>query len=254
MKKIKSIILAVFVFGWAASCSDADYPLFNSSDTGIYFTDDEVSYSFGVSPTSVTSRTLNLPVRIMGTTSDETRTFTVEIIRELTTATEGTHFRLPAEIRIPAGAVDGIVPLEIVRGTLGETEWQVGLRLVADRNFTPVESAGTEITVTFNNIVTPPNWTSYNWSTGKYVPYWPTQLGAWAPIKYVLFMEYFHAMEESAPSTYRNLVALYGPDLEGIINGWPWDYDYSLKKYILIPMYAYFTAHPELGVSIPNPA
>lgn len=253
MKNIRYIIVTVMALGAAAACSKNDYKLFDSSDSGIYYTVEEVAYSFGVSPTGVTHRVVEIPVRIMGATSTAPRTFTVEVIADKTTAQAGTHYILPDELTIMPDSVNGSIPLDIIRGELGEEEWTLGLRLTANDNFSPVEKEGTEVTVTFNNIVTPPNWTSYNWSTGKYVPYWPTQLGTWAPIKYILFMENFHKMEQSAPSTYRNLVDLYGPELENITNGWPWDYDYTLTKYVLGPIYDYLVAHPELGESIPKP-
>lgn len=36
--------------------------------------------------------------------------------------------------------------------------------------------------------------------------------------------------------------------------GWFYPYDYTVKHYILIPVYDYFQEHPELGITdIPNP-
>lgn len=52
-------------------------------------------------------------------------------------------------------------------------------------------------------------------------------------------MEYFRAMEESHPATYKAIVTAYGPNLEKVQNGWLWEFDVSVKKYILIPMYAF---------------
>lgn len=254
MKKTKYITMAVLLLGLTAGCSKSDYKLFDSSDTGIYYTVDKLTYSFGITSMSVTHRVVEVPVRIMGAPTGSARTFTVEIIPDKTNATRGTHFTLPEQFTILPDSVNGVVPIDVMREALGEQEWTLGLRLVADDNFSPVATENTEVVVGFNNIVTPPNWTSYNWMTGTFVPYWPDfQLGPWAPLKYVLFMDYFHKMEEAAPSTYRNLVDLYGPDLENITQGWPWDYNKSLIKYILLPMYEYLEAHPELGVTIPNP-
>lgn len=61
-------------------------------------------------------------------------------------------------------------------------------------------------------------------------------------------------MKTKAPQTYDDMVKQFGEDLE---NGpeWPFDYDYSLTKYVLIPLYQYFMEqHPDLGVTIPRPA
>ena len=51
MRKITYIIIScLFVsFGTGlTSCNEQDYKLFDSSRTGIYFTEDSVVYSFGV--------------------------------------------------------------------------------------------------------------------------------------------------------------------------------------------------------------
>ena len=48
------------------SCNEQDYKLFDSSRTGIYFTEDSVVYSFGVTKLEVTSYEMKLPVKIMG--------------------------------------------------------------------------------------------------------------------------------------------------------------------------------------------
>ena len=66
-------------------------------------------------------------------------------------------------------------------------------------------------------------------------------------------MEYFRAMEESHPATYKAIVTAYGPNLEKVQNGWVWEFDVSVKKYILIPMYAFFEEHPEYNVEMPDP-
>lgn len=249
MKKSIYILIAAVFAGTFASCSQDDYKVFDSSDAGIYYAVEEFSYSFGISATTVTSRVLEIPVLIMGATSDKERTFGVTVVDSLTNAVEGKHFELPSSFVIGAGSVEGIVPLEVLRGELGEEEWTVTLLLVANENFTPVEMLPIRLKVGFNNIVSKPNWKDWSGSA-----YWPTsQLGNWDPTIYVLFIEYFNKMAETAPSTYRNLVDLYGENLENINEGWPWDYDYSLKKYILTPMYDYLVANPQLGLSIPKP-
>ena len=53
-------------------------------------------------------------------------------------------------------------------------------------------------------------------------------------------------MEQSAPATYKGMVEMYGPDLEKVQYGWMDEYNYAATKYILIPMYDFFEANPEL--------
>ena len=99
----------------------------------------------------------------------------------------------------------------------------------------------------------PPQWKDWQGNLT-----WPNhKLGVWDPVKWVKFMEYFRAMEQSAPATYKGMVEMYGPDLEKVQYGWMDEYNYAATKYILIPMYDFFEANPELLESgrndIPKP-
>ena len=50
------------------------------------------------------------------------------------------------------------------------------------------------------------------------------------------------------------MVEAYGENLEHIPYGWPSDFSYTVIKYIMNPMYEYFQAHPELGITdFPKP-
>lgn len=244
------LLAAVLMF---TACEEQEEMMFDSSLTGIYYTADSVVYSFGVTSLEVTSRTLQIPVKIMGAPAAERRSFKVEVIKEQTTAVAGTHYTIPTELFIEADSVNGSIPLEIFREALGDEQtWKAAFRLVENTHFSPVSTGKVEISTSFNNIISPPNWISYDWWTGQYKTYWPTQLGEWDPLKYLLFIQYFNEMETKAYSTYKNLLALYGENLENL-DGWPYDYDFSIKKYILTPIYDYFASHPELGLSIPKP-
>ena len=62
---------------------------------------------------------------------------------------------------------------------------------------------------------------------------------------------------------YREAEKRYGENLDQKYNtgwgeqdfgGWDWDFNYALQKYVCGPMYEYFQAHPELGVTtFPKP-
>ena len=134
-----------------------------------------------------------------------------------------------------------------------ERYWQVAFRLLSTDDFEPEAEVATVSIASFNNIVEPPQWK--DWS-GKVV--WPNyKLGVWDPVKWVKFMEYFRAMEQTAPATYKGMVDMYGPNLENVQYGWMDEYNYAATKYILTPMYDFFAANPELLQSgkndIPKP-
>ena len=257
MRKITYIITScLFVlFGTGlTSCNEQDYKLFDSSRTGIYFTEDSVVYSFGVTKLEVTSHEMELPVKIMGAPVKEERSFKVEVVADKTTAKAGEHYMIPTELIIKADSVNGVLPVTILREDLGsDTYWQVAFRLVSTDDFEPENEILTVAIASFNNIVEPPQWKDWQGNLT-----WPNhKLGVWDPVKWVKFMEYFRAMEQSAPAMYKGMVEMYGPDLEKVQYGWMEEYNYSATKYILIPMYDFFEANPELLESgrndIPKP-
>lgn len=253
MKKIEYAFiccLILFISWGMTSCGKTDYHTFDSDHSGIYFVEDSVVYSFGVSVLEITSHVMEIPVRVMGAPVNQKRNFKVEIVSEKTNAEENKHYVMPTELVIEADSVNGFLPLEILRKDLGDDEyWQVGFRLIASDDFIPEAQVGSVTIASFNNIVEPPAWKDWQ---GK--PTWPTyKLGVWAPIKWIKFMEYFRAMEQTVPATYQGMVDMYGPDLEKVQYGWMDEYNYAATKYILTPMYDFFEANPEYGVTIPKP-
>lgn len=256
---MKNILYAILLSGASLglfSCSETDYPLFDDSVINIYFTEDSTSYSFGITPLSVTERIVELPVKIIGAPASENRSFKIEIVQEKTNADENTHFKLPETLEIAKDSVNGIVPITLIRENLDTIQWQVTIRLVDNGNFSPApgadEKMGSTSTITFNNVISKPNW--FNWQGGFG---WPVHLlGPWNPTVYVVFMDYFHQLKDNAPMTYQKMVEKYGENLDnGKYTGWDYDYKYTLTKYILIPMHQYFQDHPELGVTnFPTPS
>ena len=254
---MKNILYAILLSGASLgffSCSETDYPLFDDSVINIYFTNDSTHYSFGITPLSVTERIVELPVKIIGAPVNENRSFKIEIVDEKTNAMKDTHFKLPDTLEIAKDSVNGIVPITLIREHLDTIQWQVTVRLVDNSNFSPTpaidEKMGAIGTITFNNVVSKPTWINpYTGADG-----WPTyQLGPWNPTVYVIFMDFFHQLKDNAPMTYLKMVEKYGENLEKY-SGWDYDYDYTLTKYILIPMHQYFQDHPELGITdFPNP-
>lgn len=218
---------------------------------GIYFLIDSTDYSFGITPLEVTSYDLMVPVRIMGAPIGQDRTFTVKVLAENTNSIEEVHFEI-LSLLIKADSVNGELPLRLLRSELGTDFFKVTLQLVDNNEFVAVSESMAKTVVTFNNRLEQPNWV--NWNNVKS---WPSnKLGTWNPLTYVKFMELVGKMADTVPSTYNAIITKYGGPLMPQFPGdWAWDYDFSLSKYALIPLYQYFMEeHVELGVKIPRPS
>ena len=256
MKRLIYILLVLCAVCGLHACSETDYPLFDDSTINIYFTADSVDYSFGIVPLSTTERIVELPVKIIGAPVAHERSFKLEVVAEKTNADADLQYSIPESLTIAADSINGVVPVTIYRSNLNEQLWKLTLRLLPNENFMPAPDVdtdmGVEAVITFNNVISKPNWKN-SW-TGEFA-WMENYLGPWNPVVYVTFMEYFHRLEEVAPVTYQNLVDLYGENLDnGSFSGWDWNYTFTLTKYVLTPMYAYFQEHPELGVTdFPNP-
>ncbi len=254
--KFKNIFLttSLLLFGLIAglsSCKEGNLADTGDWKTGLYFQRDSITYSFGVTPLEVTTYTLQVPLKVMGNKSSSQRAFKVEIDNELTTATQSVHFEIDNNPIVGADSINAYINLTINRGAIeGNESYKVGLKLIENENFKPVNEDYKSAVIHFNNRVDPPDWKDWQ---GK--PTWPNyKLGAWNPLTYIKFIELFRDMKNTAPATYENMVKEFGEDLKNVEFGWAWDYDKSLTKYVLNPMYQYFMVeHPELGVTIPKP-
>ena len=70
MKAIKYIFqggLYLLLGLLSVSCEKTTYPEYDTAFSGIYFEEDSIRYSFGVTPLSTSSYIMELPVKIMGT-------------------------------------------------------------------------------------------------------------------------------------------------------------------------------------------
>lgn len=241
------IVMAVF---FVSSCKKESYLLYEKDFAGIYFDQDSLYYSFGVTPFEIESYTLEVPVHIMGQPVADERIFTIAVVDNKTTAKEGIHYTVPNRLTIPPDSVNGYIPITILRNTLGEADYKIHFQLKENDHFKPVYEKFKEAEIHFNNRVERPSWKDWQGN-----PTWPSQLGVWNPLTYIKFIELFREIEQKSPITYQAMINDMGPDLKNMQYGWAWDYDYTLTKYCLIPMYTYFVKeHPELGISIPKPS
>ena len=249
----------------AASCSETDYMTFDSARDGVYFTRDTLTYSFSVTPMEVRTYTYHIPFRIMGATSSAPRQVAYAIVPDQTTAQKGVQYNIGEAILQP-DSINGYIPVEILRDGLagnytdGYTKYTLTLDLKANGNFQPtLDSLSQRRTLTFDNAIEQPNWLSAH---GEKV--WTVSiLGVWHPLKFIKMVEYFHALEDILPETYKKMVAAYGENLENISYGDPYVYRTIFQKYIYSPMYDYFNdpanhdaivaEYPDFPFDFPNP-
>jgi len=250
MNIIKFLLVLILPLTIFSSCKKETPETFDKAFTGIYFETDSINYSFSVTPLDVQQYLLKVPVKIMGAPANSDRVFGAEVIADKTTATTGVQYKISGDLIIPKDSIKGFIPVLIERNSLADKDFKVYFKLVEKNSFTPVTENLKEAIIVFNNRVEPPTWKDWQ---GK--PTWPSSyLGKWNPITYVKFIELFRALEQKAPETYKAMVSRYGPDLVNVDFGWPFDYQNTMNKYVLIPMYQYFVEqHPELGVTIPRP-
>ena len=263
--KIKNLTIAIVTAAAAISCSETDYMTFDASQSGVYFTRDTLEYSFSVTPIEVKTYNYKVPFRIMGPTSKEQRTVKFIIDPTLTTAKAGVQYNIGEAIVMP-DSINGYIPVEILRDGLegnytdGYVKYKLQLTLAENELFKPtLDSASQTRTLTFDNAIEQPEW--YNAHGDKV---WnKSQLGVWHPYKFIKMVEYFHAIEDIQPETYKKMVAAYGENLEHIPYGDPYVYATIFKKYIYQPMYEFFNdpanrddilaAYPDFPFDFPNP-
>lgn len=239
-KIIQASALALAVL--ATSCSETDYMTFDSSRDGVYFTRDTLTYSFSVTPMEVRTHTYQIPFRIMGATSDAPRQVAFSIDQASTTAKEGVQYNIGQAVLHP-NQTEGYIPVEILRDGLegnyndGYTKYTLTIDLQSNEHFKPtLDSLSQRRTLTFDNAIEQPNWLD---AYGDKV--WNTSvLGVWHPLKFIKMVEYFHALEDIQPETYKKMVDAYGENLENIPYGDPHVYRTIFKKYIYSPMYDFF--------------
>ena len=247
------------------ACDDEDYMRFDLSHSGIYFTKDTLNYAFSVTPIEVKTHTFNIPVTIMGTMSTKKREISYIVCPDSTTAVEGVHYQIEEAVIMP-DSINGYIPVIMFRDNLegtyatGYTQYKLCLQLVKNSHFEPTLDSLHQVRVfRFSNAIEQPEWTD---SHGKKV--WPTgYLGAWHPYKLIKMVEYFHAIKEIKPETYKKMVVLYGENLEHIKEGNPYQFRTTFVKYIYEPMYKFFgnpankeyilSEYPDFPFDFPDP-
>lgn len=258
--------LVTALCAWAMmACSETDYMRFDTHFAGIYFPEDTVRYSFGVTPIETRSYTVRIPVCLVGKPAGEDRTISYTIVAEGTNATEGQQFVIGQPL-IEGDSIRGYIPVTIQRDALegnyndGYKRYRLKLQLTAGGDLTPTMSADRQTCVlTFDNAVEQPNWFDYK---GDKV-WHRSELGEWHPLKFIKLVEFFHAFGQRQPETYAKMVATYGENLENVEYGDFYLFRTIMSKYIFAPMYDYFNdpavqaeiraQYPDFPFDFPNP-
>ncbi len=245
MKRIFPLLLAALLL---AACEETDYMTYDTSHNGVYFEKDSVAYSFGVSPLEVTSHVVAIPVNVMGGLSDAPRDIAYTIVQhdvftgDTVAAELGKHYNISAATVDP-DSITGYINVEVLRDALegsyaeGYKRYRLTINLETNENFAPtLTPAEQTITLTFDNAIERPEWLDYK---GDKV--WPQALGIWHPYKLIKMVEFYHAVEQEKPETYRRMVAQFGENLERMDYGDPYPFRTIFLSYIYRPMYKYFS-------------
>ena len=262
-------LLGVLVF---SSCEDNDYLKFDMSHSGIYFTNDTLKYSFSVTPLEVKSYLFKVPVKVLGGLSSDEREVAYRINPDSTNAVEGVHYTIGEAVIYP-DSIEGYIPVTILRDSLkgsyadGYERYRLCIELVKNKHFTPTLDSLSQVRIlNFDNAIDIPEWFDYKndkiWRPGN--PH--DNLGSWHPYTYIKLVEEFKKIKyvPNMEETYEKMVAYYGGEnLERVPYASFYPYLPIMRKYVLVPLYEYFSneanreeileMYPDYPFDFPNP-
>ncbi|MGQ1783814.1 MULTISPECIES: DUF4843 domain-containing protein [unclassified Saccharicrinis] len=203
--KTKNISILLFLLVFVLSCSKDEITEYRGVNY-VYYEDmvnDEGEYpskyfTFLFEDESTTEKTIEIPVLVSGTMSDNDRLFKVEIVDTLTTAIENTHFEIDPDIQsISENAIGGNLIVKLLRtADMQNTEYTLGLKVAANENFIPAFSQVYKLR--FSDFLSEPDWwypwTRYAGINGRY-PY----IGEFTVTKCILWMEFNEIMDGTDP-------------------------------------------------------
>ena len=268
----KSIILSLIGVLCFASCSETEYLKFDASHNGVYFTQEKLKYSFSVTADSIRSYLFKMPIQILGRTSSVEREVAYSVNLDSTDAVEGLHYILGRAIIAP-DSITGYIPVIILRDNLegsyaeGYKTYRLYIELEENDNFTPtLDTLSQARLLQFDNAIDIPEWVDYKgdkiWRPGNPHP----DLGDWHPYTFIKLVEQFHTIQyvENMYETYQKMVAYYGGEnLERVPYASFTPYTHIMRKYVLAPLYEYFSdeankeeilkMYPDYPFNFPNP-
>lgn len=268
----KTIILSLMSVLCFASCSETEYLKFDASHNGVYFTQEKLKYSFSVTSDSIRSYLFKMPIQILGRTSSMEREVAYSVNPDSTDAVEGVHYILGKAIIAP-DSITGYIPVTILRDNLegsyaeGYKTYRLYIELEENGNFIPtLDTLSQARLLQFDNAIDIPEWVDYKgdkiWRPGNPHP----ELGDWHPYTFIKLVEQFHTIQyvENMYETYQKMVAYYGGEnLERVPYASFTPYTHIMRKYVLAPLYEYFSdeankeeilkMYPDYPFNFPNP-
>ena len=271
----KSIILLFLGVVCFVSCSETEYLKYDASHNGVYFTKDKLKYSFGVTSDTIHSYLFKMPIQIMGLVSDQDREVAYRVNEDSTTAVEGVHYILGKAVIAP-DSITGYIPITILRDSLkgcyvegggGYETYRLYIELVENEHFIPtLDTLSQARLLQFDNAIDAPEWLDWKgdkiWRPGAPHP----DLGTWHPYTFIKLVEYFHTIKDkdNMEETYKKMVIYYGGEnLERVPTAAFHPYTHIMRKYVLAPLYEYFSApenkeailemYPDYPFDFPNP-
>ena len=268
----KTIILSLMSVLCFASCSETEYLKFDASHNGVYFTQEKLKYSFSVTADSIRSYLFKMPIQILGRTSSMEREVAYSVNPDSTDAVEGVHYILGKAIIAP-DSITGYIPVTILRDNLegsyaeGYKTYRLYIELEENGNFIPtLDTLSQARLLQFDNAIDIPEWVDYKgdkiWRPGNPHP----ELGDWHPYTFIKLVEQFHTIQYvvNMYETYQKMVAYYGGEnLERVPYASFTPYTHIMRKYVLAPLYEYFSdeankeeilkMYPDYPFNFPNP-
>lgn len=269
---LKYIILSCIGILCLTSCNETEYLRYDTSHNGVYFTEDELKYSFSVSSDTIHSYLFKIPIQILGGISSETREVAYRINADSTDAVEDVHYILGRAMIAP-DSITGYIPITILRDNLegsyleGYQTYRLCIELMENNNFTPTLDSLSQVRILrFDNAIDIPEWLNYKgekiWRPGNPHP----DLGDWHPYTLIKLVEQFHKLKdvENVAETYKKMVAYYGGEnLERVPYASFHPYTHVMRKYVFAPLYEYFSdesnreaildMYPDYPFNFPNP-
>jgi hypothetical protein len=254
------------------ACSETEYLKFDESHNGVYFTQDKLKYSFSVTDDSIRTYLFKMPIQIMGRTSTAEREVAYRVNPDSTDAIAGVHYELGKAVIAP-DSITGYIPVTILRDKLegsyaeGYKTYRLYIELVENENFIPtLDTLSQARLLQFDNAIDTPEWLDYKgdkiWREGNPHP----DLGSWHPYTFMKLVEQFHTIEheENMYETYQKMVTYYGGEnLERVPYASFHPYTHIMRKYVLMPLYEYFSSeankeeilkkYPDYPFDFPNP-
>ncbi len=167
-KHIAYVLMSGFLALAGTGCSEHDILIYEDDAPAVYFEmlaadgislRDSLVFSFPV--TEEPTHQLDLRVRIIGFAADHDRTIGVGVNAGESTAVAGTHYELPTQVTLPAGAYETTVPVTIRREGLQDREVRLVVALQPNADFVLGFTRGHEAILRWGDkYIKPDNWDS----------------------------------------------------------------------------------------------